>query len=65
MAKSTPITLRLDTELYAALQDIASREDIPTSYVIRRAIRKGLGMAPKGSQNAVKDTTAELAESWE
>jgi predicted transcriptional regulator len=63
MAKSTPITLRLDTELYNVLQDIAKREEIPASYVIRRALRKGLGLDPAKAN--IRDTTAELAESWE
>jgi len=42
--KSSVITLRLDTETYNVLQDIAKREEIPVSYVLRRALKKGLNL---------------------
>lgn len=40
--KSEVITLRLDKELMEACKVIAKREEIPMSYVIRRALKKGL-----------------------
>jgi hypothetical protein len=56
----------LDTDLYTVLRTTAANEDIPVSYVIRRALRKGLGL-PKTSEQSpqTKDTTAEIATEWE
>ena len=62
MAKSTPITLRLDTDVYKYLQDIAKREEIPVSFVIRRTLRKGLGI--KLGETPV-DLSEKLTADWE
>lgn len=66
MARSTPITLRLDTDLYTVLRTTAANEDIPVSYVIRRALRKGLGLPKLSDANPeIKDTSTEIATEWE
>ena len=65
MAKSTPITLRLDTDLYKALQSTAKAEEIPVSYVIRRALRKGLNLPAPGVAQGLDAQADKLVESWE
>jgi predicted transcriptional regulator len=40
--KTEVITLRLDKEMMEALQAIAKAEEIPVSYVVRRALKKGV-----------------------
>ena len=42
--KNTVITLRLDTETYNVVHEMAKKEEIPVSYVLRRAIKKGLNL---------------------
>ena len=62
MAKSTPITLRLDTDMYKFLQDVAKREEIPVSFVIRRTLRKGLGIK---QGEAPAEIDEKLTADWE
>ena len=59
--KSTILTLRLSHELYAQCKTIADKEEIPVSYVIRRAIKAGLN---QGQKPQVKSTEVELPD-WE
>ena len=59
--KSTILTLRLPHELYAQCKTVADKEEIPVSYVIRRAIRAGLKLDQKPQ---VKSTEVELPD-WE
>mgnify|MGYP003332777103 CR=1 FL=1 len=42
--KNTVITLRLDTETYNVVHAMAKKEEIPVSYVLRRALKKGLNL---------------------
>lgn len=60
MAKSTPITLRLDTDIYNALKSISEKEEIPTSYVIRRILRKGLNLTQSTATTEIK-----MPDNWE
>lgn len=64
MSKSTPITLRLDTKLYDAVKAIAAKEDIPASYVIRRLLRRGLGIAPTTTAGTAAEDL-KMPEDWE
>lgn len=59
--KSTIITLRLSLELYGQCKAVADKEEIPLSYVIRRAIKKGLNAE---SKPVPKSTEVEMPE-WE
>lgn len=59
--KSTIITLRLSHELHDLCKAVADKEEIPVSYVIRRAIKKGLNTE---SKPVVKSTEVEMPE-WE
>jgi predicted transcriptional regulator len=59
--KSTVITLRLSQDLHSLCKAQADKEEIPVSYVIRRAIKKGLNMETKP---AIKSTEVEMPE-WE
>lgn len=61
LQKSTVYNLRLDAELYNAISTIAEREQIPLSFVIRRAIKKGLGMTIL----AKEQERISLPENWE
>ena len=45
--KSTIITLRLSHELHNLCKTVADKEEIPVSYVIRRAIKAGLKIETK------------------
>jgi predicted transcriptional regulator len=63
MAKTTVITLRVDTELQQILQAMAQKEEIPASYVIRRLIKAGL--KAEGKMPAVVKTTTLTTEDWE
>jgi predicted transcriptional regulator len=59
--KSTVITLRLSHELHNSCKTVADKEEIPVSYVIRRAIKAGLKAETKPQ---VKSTEVEMPE-WE
>ena len=56
MAKNTVITLRISEELQATIQAIASKEEIPASYIIRRLIKAGLNAEGKHLASQVKAT---------
>ena len=60
--KTTVITLRLDTKLLETIRSQANKEEIPMSYVIRKAIRTGLNAE---SKPVVKSTETTLPEDWE
>jgi predicted transcriptional regulator len=60
--KSTIITLRLSHELHNLCKAQADKEEIPVSYVIRRAIRAGLKAETKP---VPKSTETTLPEDWE
>jgi predicted DNA binding CopG/RHH family protein len=56
MAKNTVITLRISEELQATIQAIASKEETPASYIIRRLIKAGLHAEGKHLASQVKTT---------
>jgi predicted DNA binding CopG/RHH family protein len=59
--KTTVITLRLDTKLLEAIRAQANKEEIPMSYVIRKAIKTGLHAENKPH---VKSSEVEMPD-WE
>ena len=59
--KTTVITLRIATDLLETLRSQANKEEIPMSYIIRRALKKHLNAETKP---VVKSTEVELPE-WE
>ena len=59
--KTTVITLRISTDLLKTIREQANKEELPMSYIIRKAIKAGLN-APAKPQ--VKSTEVELPE-WE
>jgi len=64
------VTLRLTTELYTVLRESAKKEDIPVSFVIRRALKKGLGIQQSATPAHVVSTPQaakadEIVEGWE
>lgn len=68
--KSHIVTLRLTTDIYDVVQKIAKTDDIPQSFVIRRALKKGLGIQETTSitppTNSPIDAKAdEIVEGWE
>ena len=67
MANSTIVTLRLSTEIYGVIRAIAEKDDIPVSFVIRRALKKGLGIQQSATPSATQSTTKadEIVEAWE
>ena len=71
MANSTIITLRIKTEIYDVIKSITHKDDIPISFVIRRAIKRGLPYPPPSTQSATQKTPApvqtptEFTEEWE
>jgi len=58
--KSKVLSIRLEQDLLEMLQAIADREGLPTSYIIRRALRKALSL-PLVS----KETPMKVPENWE
>ena len=70
MANSTVVTLRISTDIYNVVREIAEKEDIPASFVIRRAIKKGLGITQSTTPTRTTNTpeavkTEEVMEGWE
>lgn len=70
MTKNLVVTLRLPTDTYAEIQRISKSEDIPMSFVIRRALKKGLAFGsttPTAKAVTPADTgkAEEIGESWE
>ena len=67
MSNSTVVTLRLPTEIYTVVRSIADKDDIPVSFVIRRALKKGLGIQQSATPSATQSTTKadEIVEAWE
>ena len=59
--KTTVITLRLGTDLLKAIREQANKEELPMSYIIRKAIKTGLNIPAKPQ---VKSTEVEMPE-WE
>lgn len=64
------VTLRLTTDIYNVIRNTAQKEDIPVSFVIRRALKKGLGIqqstTPAHTEVAPSDAKAdEIVEGWE
>jgi predicted DNA binding CopG/RHH family protein len=59
--KTTVITLRLDTKLLEAIRTEANKEELPMSYIIRRAIKAGLNIPTKPMP---KSTEVEMPD-WE
>ena len=64
MAKNTVITLRISEELQATIQAIASKEEIPASYIIRRLIKAGLHAEGRHLPNNTKKTDLNMQD-WE
>lgn len=50
----------MDTDILNHVQEMAKRDDLPVSYIIRKALRKGLNMP-----QLAKDTPVQLPENWE
>lgn len=70
MANSTIVTLRLSTEIYGVIRAIAEKDDIPVSFVIRRALKKGLGLQQSTTSANTANTPADanankIVEGWE
>lgn len=69
MTKTQAVSLRLDTTTYKILNDIASQEDTPLSFVIRKLIRNELKRAGYLSTSAHKptqhSTSEDNADEWE
>lgn len=73
--KTHVVTIRLTTDDYNVLHGMAKKDDVPLSIVIRRSLRKGLGLPETAKvtaqdiKNAAKDPVDALAEkiteSWE
>lgn len=59
--KTTVITLRLDTKLLEAIRSQANKEELPMSYIIRKAIKTGLNAENKP---VPKSTEVEMPD-WE
>jgi predicted DNA binding CopG/RHH family protein len=59
--KTTVITLRLDTKLLESIRTEANKEELPMSYIIRRAIKAGLHTDAKP---VPKSTEVEMPD-WE
>lgn len=59
--KTTVITLRLSTDLLQTIRDHANKEELPMSYIIRKAIKTGLSIPAKPQ---VKSTEVEMPD-WE
>lgn len=59
--KTTVITLRIATDLLETIRAQANKEELPMSYVIRRAIKAGLVTTTKP---VPKSTEVEMPE-WE
>jgi predicted DNA binding CopG/RHH family protein len=60
-SKTTVITLRLATDLLEALRAQANKEEIPMSYIIRKALKMQLNLSPKP---ATKSTEVTMPD-WE
>jgi predicted DNA binding CopG/RHH family protein len=60
--KTTVITLRITTDLLETLRSQANKEEIPMSYIIRRALKKHLNTEVKP---VPKSTETTLPEDWE
>jgi predicted transcriptional regulator len=69
MTKTQSISLRLDTTTFKILSDIATQEDTPLSYVIRKLIRNELKRAGYFTTAAHKptqqSTTTDSTDDWE
>ena len=61
MSKTTVITLRIGTELLKTIREQANKEELPMSYVIRKAIKAGLN---QGQKPVPKSTEVEMPD-WE
>jgi antitoxin component of RelBE/YafQ-DinJ toxin-antitoxin module len=61
MAKTIVITLRIEEDTYNTCKAIAEKEEIPASYVIRRALKRGLNTE---SKHHIKNTAPTIPE-WE
>ena len=60
--KTTVITLRISTDLLETIRAQANKEELPMSYIIRRAIKAGLKLETKP---VPKSTETTLPEDWE
>lgn len=60
-SKTTVITLRLDSKLLEAIREHANKEELPMSYIIRKAIKTGLNIPAKP---VVKSTEVTMPD-WE
>jgi predicted DNA binding CopG/RHH family protein len=59
--KTTVITLRISTDLLETIRAQANKEELPMSYIIRRAIKAGLKLETKPE---VKSTEVKMPD-WE
>jgi predicted transcriptional regulator len=63
MSKTTVVTFRLDTRTLDALISVADEHEVPTSVVIRTAIRELLERLRPGYADAAVDSTPDSGES--
>lgn len=59
-SKSKIFSIRIDNDILNHVQEMAKREDLSVSYIIRKALRKGLNLP-----QLAKDTPVQLPENWE
>lgn len=59
-SKTRLFSIRIDNDILKHVQEIAEKEDLPVSYILRKALRKGLNMP-----QLAKDTPVQLPENWE
>lgn len=50
----------MEADILNHVQEMAKRDDLPVSYIIRKALRKGLNLP-----QLAKDTPVQLPENWE
>jgi predicted transcriptional regulator len=65
MTKTQAVSLRLDTTTFKILNDIATQEDTPLSYVIRKLIRNELKRAGYFATATPKPVQQTTADDWE
>jgi hypothetical protein len=65
MTKTQAVSLRLDTTTFKILSDIATQEDTPLSYVIRKLIRNELKRAGYFATTTPKPTQQTTEDDWE
>ena len=65
MTKTQAVSLRLDTTTYKILNDIATQEDTPLSFVIRKILRDHLKRAGYISTGVAKPVQPDSGADWD